>query len=75
VKQPVFKNPAIVDNVTYRKILEETNGRYGKANVEHIPEGRNIIYYHTALAEIFTVIEGIITPQEAVERYQKEHTK
>lgn len=62
-KQRVFENPVIGDKVTYLKISEETNGRYGKANVELVPGGGNFLHYHKEFAETFTAIEGNLTLQ------------
>jgi quercetin dioxygenase-like cupin family protein len=51
-------NPAQKDAVIFLETAEETNGAYSLLQMEVAPGGGNVLHYHKAFAEHFTVISG-----------------
>ncbi|HEX8529024.1 MAG TPA: cupin domain-containing protein [Cytophagales bacterium] len=56
----VIENPLVGDRVTFLKTSRETGGKYLYVKVELAPKGGNGLHYHTAFAEKFEALDGVL---------------
>lgn len=56
----VIENPVVGDRVTFLENSQETNGKYLYIKVELAPKGGVGLHYHTAFAEKFEALDGVL---------------
>ena len=62
-------NPIQKDAAIFHQTSEETNGEYSLLDIEVAPGGGNVLHYHKAFAEHFTVLSGEFGVQVGKDKY------